>query len=90
MSMYGANPEQLSALGDTLINQVDSVDSIVSSVNGVLNNTMWQGPAKERLADLWTNEFQQTFKSVNESFTNAGKDCKARADELRRVMGVSG
>lgn len=90
MSMHGAIPDQLSALGDTLINQVDSVESIVSSVNGVLSNTMWEGPAKERLAELWTNEFQQTFRSLNESFTSAGRDCKVRADELRRIMGVAG
>ena len=90
MSMYGANPEQLSALGDTLVNQVESVNSIITKVNGVLENTIWQGPAKEKLAELWHNQFQQTFKSVNESFTNAGRDCKARAEELRRVMGVGG
>lgn len=88
MSMYGANPEQLSSLGDTLVRQVDAVDSIIATVNGVLNNTLWQGPAKERLADLWANEFHQAFNSVKESFTNAGQDCRSRADELRRVMGV--
>lgn len=88
MSMYGANPEQLGALGDTLVAQVEVVEGIVAKVNGVLESTLWQGPAKEHLADLWHHEFQQTFRSVNESFTNAGRDCKARAEELRRVMGV--
>ncbi len=90
MSMYGANPEQLTSLGTTLTNQIDAVNGIVEHVNGVLENTLWQGPAKERFAELWHGEFRQTFESVKESLGAAGKDCRSRAEELRRVMGVAG
>jgi len=40
MSMYGANPEQLTNLGTSLRRQIDSINSVVSTVSGALSGTM--------------------------------------------------
>lgn len=88
MTMYGANPEQLTHLGSTLNQQIDAIASVMSTVDGVLNGTTWQGPARERFVEEWNGSFKQALNNLNEAFGLAGRDCMARSDELRRVMGV--
>lgn len=88
MTMYGANPDQLNNLGLTLNRQIDAIIQVMSTVDSVLNGTTWQGPARERFVDDWNGSFKQALAKLNEAFAMAGKDCTARADELRRVMGV--
>jgi uncharacterized protein YukE len=88
MSMYGANPEQLTHLGTTLSRQIDAIDQVMSTVDGVLNGTTWQGPARERFVEDWTGAFKSALHQLNEAFGLAGKDCIARSDELRRIMGA--
>lgn len=88
MSMYGANPEQLSHLGTTLTGQIDVITQLMSFVDGAINSTTWQGPARERFVDDWNGGFKAALHRLNEAFGAAGRDCVARADELRRVMGV--
>ncbi len=88
MSMYGADPEQLGNLGRTLTNQIDVIDQLSSTVDGVLGGTVWQGPARERFVEEWNGSFKQALGRLTEAFGAAGRDCVARAEELRRVMGV--
>jgi WXG100 family type VII secretion target len=88
MSMYGANPEQLATLGRTLSRQIDTIQQLTSTVDGVLNGTTWQGPARERFQQEWNGSFKQALARLNEAFGAAGQDCVVRAEELQRVMGV--
>ena len=88
MSMYGANPEQLATLGRTLTNQIDAINQLMSTVDGVLNGTAWTGPARDRFGQDWNGSFKQALNRLNEAFGAAGHDCVARSDELLRVMGV--
>jgi uncharacterized protein YukE len=60
----------------------------MGSVDGVLGGTTWQGPARERFVEEWNSSFKQALHKLNEAFGMAGKDCIARSDELRRVMGT--
>jgi hypothetical protein len=88
MTMYGANPEQLANLGTTLTRQIDTITQLMSAVDGVLNGTTWQGPARERFVEEWNGGFKQALGKLNEAFGAAGRDCVARSEELRRIMGV--
>jgi uncharacterized protein YukE len=88
MSIYGANPEQLATLGRTLTNQIESIDRIIGTIDGVLGGTTWQGPARDRFGEEWNGSFKQALARLNEAFGAAGRDCVVRAEELQRVMGV--
>ena len=88
MTMYGANPEQLSNLGLSLTRQIDAINQVMSAVDGAINATTWQGPARERFVEDWNVSFKAALARLNEAFDVAGRDCTIRADELRRVMGV--
>ena len=88
MTMYGANPEQLANLGTTLTRQIDTIDQLIGTVDGVLDGTTWQGPARERFVEDWNTGFKQALHRLNEAFGLAGRDCVGRSEELRRIMGI--
>lgn len=88
MTMYGADPDQLSTLGSTLSRQIDVLGQLMSNVDAALDGTVWQGPARERFAEEWNGSFKLALGRLNEAFGAAGRDCITRADELRRVMGA--
>jgi len=88
MLMYGANPEQLTHLGTTLTRQIDAITQMITTVDGVLNGTTWQGPAHDRFVEDWNGSFKQALNRLNEAFGTAGRACITRSDELRRLMGT--
>jgi uncharacterized protein YukE len=87
MSMYGANPDQLESLGNTLSRQVQAIESVVGTVTSTLGGTTWVGPARDRFEEEWRSSFRGALDRLNQAFEAAGQDCRARAQELRRVMG---
>ena len=89
MTMYGADPEQLASLGSTLSRQMEVLAQLTGTVDVAVGGTVWQGPARERFVEEWNGSFKQALSRLNEAFEAAGRDCVARADELRRVMGVT-
>jgi uncharacterized protein YukE len=88
MLMYGANPEQLTNLGTTLTRQIDAITQMMTTVDGVLNGTTWQGPARDRFVEDWNGSFKQALNRLTEAFDTAGRACITRSDELRRLMGT--
>jgi hypothetical protein len=86
--MYGADPDQLQTLGTTLRRQIDVISGVSSQVSSLLGSTTWQGPAHDRFAGEWDGAFKDALNRLNQAFEAAGRDCMARAEELRRVMGA--
>ena len=87
--MYGANPEQLAALGTTLTQQIEAINAVIATVNSALHSTTWTGPAHDRFVEEWEGSFTGALKNLNQAFEMAGTDCKQRSAELQRVMGVA-
>ena len=88
MTMYGANHEQLEALGNTLKAQIESINAVVSTVTSTLGNTTWTGPARDRFQSDWDGSFRGALTQLNAAFEAAGTDCVTRAGNLRSVMGT--
>jgi hypothetical protein len=87
MTMYGANPEQLAALGRSLQRQIDNVDAITAAVTSALAGTTWVGPAREQFESDWNTTFRTALSRLGQAFDAAGRDCITRSAELQRVMG---
>lgn len=86
--MYGANPEQLAALGRTMQQQIHTIESVMSAVGSMLGGTTWMGPARDQFEHDWNQTFRTALGRLNQAFDAAGGDCIARSNELQRVMGV--
>jgi Proteins of 100 residues with WXG len=87
--IYGANPEQLEQLGNTLKRQIESINSVISTVTSTFDGTTWSGPARDRFLNDWNGSFRTALIRLNEAFEAAGQDCVLRTQELRRVMGAA-
>jgi len=87
--MYGANPEQLAELGNTLKRQVSPIDQLMSTVTGVLSGTTWQGPARDRFQEDWNGTFRKALDGMKAAFEAAGNDCVVRSQDLMKVMGAT-
>lgn len=90
MTMYGANPEELIALGNKLTAQIEVITTLITDVNGVLSSTTWQGPAREQFEGEWNGGFATSLRRLQDSFGAAGTGCRSRAAGLQQVMGAVG
>lgn len=88
MSMYGANPEQLTSLGRSMKQQHSAIDGVISTVSAALAGTVWEGPARQQFESEWNSTFKTSLNRLNEAFEIAGGDCINRSAELQRVMGA--
>ena len=88
MTMFGANPEQLTALGHNLQRQIDTITSVMSTVTTTLQGTTWVGPARDQFEADWNTTFRTALDRLNQALDAAGRDCVARASDLQRVMGM--
>jgi hypothetical protein len=86
--MYGADPEQLSALGTKLIAQNEPIAQIQTVVFTTLAGTTWQGPARDRFEAEWNDQFNPALNALKDAFAAAGNECIQRASQLTQVMGV--
>jgi uncharacterized protein YukE len=87
VSLYGANPEQLASLGQSMKSQIASINTIISTVNSALGGTVWEGPAKQQFQSDWDTTFRTALNKLNEAFDAAGTDCINRSNALLQVMG---
>ena len=76
--MYGADPEQLSALGSKLVAQNEPIAQIQSVVMTTLAGTTWQGPARDRFEAEWNDQFDPALNALKDAFTAAGNECTQR------------
>ncbi len=88
MTMYGANPEQLVALGNTLKQQISPIETLVGTITSVLGGTTWEGPARRQFEDDWNNTFRTALDRLKSAFEAAGNDCVRRSNDLAVVMGA--
>ena len=88
MTMFGAHPDQLAALGQNLQRQIESINSMLSTVTSALAGTTWVGPARDQFEQDWNTTFRTALTRLNEAFDAAGRDCINRSADLARVMGA--
>src|SRR5262249_15786808 len=88
MSMYGANPEQRTSLGNNLIRQIEAIHSVISTVSAALGGTTWEGPARVQFESDWNATFRTALDRLSTAFDAAGRDCLRRSQDLQVVMGA--
>jgi uncharacterized protein YukE len=83
---HGATPELLESLGRTLQQQMDTVTTMMQTVERTIANTPWTGPAKDRFMNDWNGPFKQALTRLNSAFDAAGQDCVKRAANVRATL----
>ena len=53
----------------------------------MINNTTWEGPAREQFVSDWNGSFKTALSKLNEAFDAAGQDCIVRSQGLAQYLG---
>ncbi len=88
MTMHGANPDELAALGTKLIAQTDVISTLMTEVTTAFGSTTWQGPARDRFEGEWHSSFRPALSRLMTAFDAAGNECKTRATALHQAMAL--
>ncbi len=80
---WGANVEELNALGVDLTNKASDIRGILSQLNGKLGNTRWEGPDADRFRTEWSSQHVPALNKVISALDTAGGDAKKNADAQR-------
>lgn len=62
--MLQMDPEALQALENTFQQQAGAVQTLQSTVQSALDNTLWQSPAAEQFRSLWSGEFVPALNNL--------------------------
>ncbi|MET0144247.1 MAG: hypothetical protein ABW328_05605 [Ilumatobacteraceae bacterium] len=85
MSMVGADVEQLRSFGTYLSSKQDDIESIISTVSGQLQNTVWRGAGRDTFEAEWEGSFKGALGALSKAFSAAGRDCVVRAGQIQDV-----
>ncbi len=88
MTMYGAVPSELRALGLKFVAQQQNVNEITLTVVSALQGTTWTGPARDQFEANWAGSFKPALDGLNAAFEAAGMEAMNRANALEQVMGA--
>ena len=88
--MYGADPEQLSALGSKLVAQNEAIAADpVGRARRRSPGTTWQGPARDQFEAEWNDQFNPALNALKDAFDRRRQRVRSqRADVAEQVMGV--
>lgn len=78
---HGMNPEQVRQLANQLNQKATTIDSILSEVNGVLQNTAWVGPDAESFKSRWQAEGVRQLTAAKQILTDAAGAATRNASE---------
>jgi hypothetical protein len=88
--MWGADVEQLDALGTRMAVAADVLDRIRVELSGQLRHAPWQGGSADRFRHDWTARHMHVLLGATASLREAGRRLRSNAAEQREASGAHG
>ncbi|MFJ3957099.1 WXG100 family type VII secretion target [Arthrobacter sp. NPDC090010] len=85
MAVWGADVQQLKALGKKLDAGAHSIDDQRNQLTSALNGTQWMGPDADRFKNEWQSQHVPALNKVAEALRNAGKQAGQNADQQEQA-----
>lgn len=89
MSMVGANPEELDALGQSMSQAAGRLSGIGGEISAMLSFTGWIGGDAEVFQELWHSNLNPGLATVGHALEAAGKRLHFEADQQRSASGIT-
>ncbi len=83
MAIWGADVEELKALGTDLTNKASDIKGILAQLNSKLQGTTWSGPDADRFRNNWNSQHVPALNKVIAELNTAGGDAKKNAEQQR-------
>ncbi|MDP5228431.1 MULTISPECIES: WXG100 family type VII secretion target [Arthrobacter] len=81
MGIWGADVQQLRALGKKLDNGGQTIDDQRTQLTSALNGTQWMGPDADKFKNEWQSQHVPALNKVAEALRTAGKSAAKNATE---------
>lgn len=85
MAIWGADIQQLRALGAQLNSKAGEIDGILSNLTNLLNNTQWQGPDATRFHTEWTGQHTAALRQVASALRDAASKAQQNAAQQEQA-----
>ncbi|WP_164545079.1 C2 family cysteine protease [Antribacter gilvus] len=83
--MYGADVEQLRALGRAITRHGEDLESSMSQVASAVTSSPWRGPVRDRFLETWRTEHTSAVRAAVASLAEAGRGAAVNADAQERT-----
>lgn len=87
MAQLGLDVEQVQGLVTTLRNQVDAVNQLRSTVDGVVAATWWNGGDADQFRNDWAT-FNTQLLNISTAFDNTASAAQHQLDEQQQASGT--
>ena len=78
---HGMNVEQVKQLGNTLKQKKQEIDSIINTINSVLNSTAWEGPDAVAFKTQQWPEHRTHLTQIGQAIEGFGQSALNNASE---------
>lgn len=90
MEKYGADPEQLRSLSNTVARAADQLTQIASQISSQLSSTRWQGPDADRFRAQWNSSSMKSLRSTAQGLQTASAALQRNAQEQDEASAAGG
>ncbi|MEZ2372548.1 MULTISPECIES: WXG100 family type VII secretion target [Arthrobacter] len=81
MAVWGADVQQLRALGKKLEAGAQTIDEQRNQLTSALNGVQWMGPDADKFKNEWQSQHVPALNKVAEALRTAGKNAAKNAQE---------
>lgn len=90
MSMVGANPEELDALGHQMSVAAERLEAIRGELTSSLSVTSWRGPDAEMFQGEWSSHLSGNLLTATQGIASASRKLHFEASQQRQASDVRG
>ncbi|MGI9577922.1 MAG: WXG100 family type VII secretion target [Microthrixaceae bacterium] len=87
MARLGLDPEQMTALANTMKKEAGNIDAAAGRLDGKLRSTYWEGPDQKRFQGEWDGKHKKALKDAVKLLNEAASRINKEVSEQRQASG---
>jgi len=87
MAVWGLDVQQVRQLSSTMSQKASEIDTVLSQLTTLLNNTQWTGPDSEAFRSSWASDHTTALRRVSDALTQASQAAQQNALAQEQVSG---
>lgn len=85
MAIWGADVQQVRALGTQLNQKAGDIDGILSTLTNLLSNTQWEGPDATHFRNEWSGQHTSALRNVASALRDAASKAQQNASQQEQT-----
>lgn len=85
MAFLGQIPEEVDRLAGELDVKAGDIDNIIATITGLIGNTTWTGPDRDRYEGDWNGKLRVNMQMVADSLREAATTARMNSEQQRQA-----